>query len=456
MSVALAFGASACAVEPYACQDHVQCVRGGASGRCEEPGYCAYTDEACPGGLRFSPNAGDGLASACVGDSAGSDSDGSSGAAPSTGMSEGSGPGGEPSCGDGRLDPGETCDDGNHADGDGCSATCVVSGTERWVRRHAGAGGGDDRGLALVVLASGAVVVAAEQGERDGTHSALALRWGPDGGEEAPPWLDALDDDRRVYGLGSDGTSVLMAGEQPSSDPAGSRAWFARLSIELEPLALGAVDTLADEAGRGVAVAPTLGYVLVGEQGGVAWARWLDDDRPDWHGEAVTSIDAVAQRSDGAFAVVGTTAAASVRWWLVSSQGAVLGGGQADGDRAHAAAFDPNGRLLLAGLRGGQAWLAAHELDGAMRWAAAPTATAVHGLAVSPAGDALVAGRLDDRGWVGRWGDDGSERWSGPVLSTNAPTELHAIAWSENGLIVTGTERSPAGDLDVVVASLEP
>jgi len=29
-------------------------------------------------------------------------------------------------CGDGILDPGEECDDGNNVDGDSCSAVCVV------------------------------------------------------------------------------------------------------------------------------------------------------------------------------------------------------------------------------------------------------------------------------------------------------------------------------------------
>lgn len=29
-------------------------------------------------------------------------------------------------CGDGNVDPGEQCDDGNNADGDGCSATCTI------------------------------------------------------------------------------------------------------------------------------------------------------------------------------------------------------------------------------------------------------------------------------------------------------------------------------------------
>jgi cysteine-rich repeat protein len=32
----------------------------------------------------------------------------------------------EPVCGDGELDDGEECDDGNNTDGDGCSATCTI------------------------------------------------------------------------------------------------------------------------------------------------------------------------------------------------------------------------------------------------------------------------------------------------------------------------------------------
>jgi len=35
----------------------------------------------------------------------------------------------EPACGDGVLDAGEGCDDGNTVDGDGCSSTCVVEAT---------------------------------------------------------------------------------------------------------------------------------------------------------------------------------------------------------------------------------------------------------------------------------------------------------------------------------------
>ena len=36
--------------------------------------------------------------------------------------------GGPPVCGDGHLDPGEECDDGNTQNGDGCSSTCQIEG----------------------------------------------------------------------------------------------------------------------------------------------------------------------------------------------------------------------------------------------------------------------------------------------------------------------------------------
>lgn len=44
-------------------------------------------------------------------------------------------------CGDGRVDAGEACDDGNKASGDGCSVTCAV---EQPAGRDDGDGDGDD------------------------------------------------------------------------------------------------------------------------------------------------------------------------------------------------------------------------------------------------------------------------------------------------------------------------
>ncbi len=44
-----------------------------------------------------------------------------------------------PSCGDGYMDPGEACDDGNNTDGDGCAADCTIE-------TGGGGGGGNESG----------------------------------------------------------------------------------------------------------------------------------------------------------------------------------------------------------------------------------------------------------------------------------------------------------------------
>ena len=71
----------------------------------------------CAGGECVLPTCGDGeldAGEACD-DGNGDDGDGCSSACAS-----------EYECGDGSTDPGESCDDGNHDDGDGCSARCEI------------------------------------------------------------------------------------------------------------------------------------------------------------------------------------------------------------------------------------------------------------------------------------------------------------------------------------------
>ncbi len=65
-------------------------------------------------------------------------------------------------CGDGTLDPTEECDDGNLADGDGCSATCTLEIPDAWTcpAEYYNASDGCDCGCAVVDpdCASGASV----------------------------------------------------------------------------------------------------------------------------------------------------------------------------------------------------------------------------------------------------------------------------------------------------------
>ena len=456
--VVLCSGLHACSVAPYACLDDNQCVRAGQEGVCEVEGYCAYLDLDCVSGWRFSVNAAEDLANQCVPDDD-FDSGGSSSSGGSTDSS--SSGGGDFVCGDGVVDPGEDCDDANLDEGDGCTPQCRISGSERWVQRYGAMA--DDRAVAMLVRDDGVVVVAGEQDDAEGDRSALVLAYEPDGALIEPAWVDEEPGDRRVHGLATDGLTVMVTGEQSSTGPAGARAWYAWLDALVEPQQIGAVDTLAYEVGRGAAYT-SQGFVLIGIQDGRAWARWVQSDRPDWRGEAVTTVDVVASRGDGAFVIAGSTARAPMQWWLISPQGSPLAEGSADGQSLRAAGFDAAGRPLLGGTRGGQPWLAAFELDGSTAFDVIVDVDvpegSVEGIAGVVNGDCYAVGTDGGgvQGWAARLDSMGRVRWSDRVLTSQGEVELGAVVHDHRNevLYVAGTERREAGDLDVLVAALEP
>jgi hypothetical protein len=85
--VAVAFALASCWDATYHCTRDDQCVLHGVSGRCEPNGYCSLPSDSCASGFVWADHAP--LAGSCV---AASDD------------------GGVPLCGNGVLDPGETCD----------------------------------------------------------------------------------------------------------------------------------------------------------------------------------------------------------------------------------------------------------------------------------------------------------------------------------------------------------
>jgi len=50
----------------YPCEKDDQCERDGMRGVCSDAGWCAYDDDECPSGLRYSPIADESLAKKCV------------------------------------------------------------------------------------------------------------------------------------------------------------------------------------------------------------------------------------------------------------------------------------------------------------------------------------------------------------------------------------------------------
>lgn len=52
--------------EPFECETDAQCNLDGEAGRCQDAGYCAYEDDECDSGFRYSLDAPEELAGECT------------------------------------------------------------------------------------------------------------------------------------------------------------------------------------------------------------------------------------------------------------------------------------------------------------------------------------------------------------------------------------------------------
>jgi cysteine-rich repeat protein len=110
--------------------------------------------------------------------------------------------GASPACGDGTVDDGEECDDGNAVDADGCNANCVASGRLLWQVRDGDIDEDAGRGIVVVpngdVFAIGTVFV-------DGIHEDIWLASWSNEGEQR--FSHDIDLDGESYERGVDITA---------------------------------------------------------------------------------------------------------------------------------------------------------------------------------------------------------------------------------------------------------
>lgn len=259
-----------------------------------------------------STSAGSGVADSTTTDD-GSESDGSESSGDETGPVS--------SCGDGILDEGEQCDDGNSMDADGCNADCVESGSELWM--HATMNAWDriavapDDGIVVARSANGLGLVFVGQLDADGRTLDEAPMLSPDPMATDSDVLglafDALGRQAlsiHWYELDSMGQYVVSIGEILVSDAEGARGWqledlqggryqfgtgpdgsvygVRRLGLELRARRYDAagqlvVDELLPEgnfSGRDLAVTSSGALMLVGsetierydDQGALSWS----------------------------------------------------------------------------------------------------------------------------------------------------------------------------------------
>ncbi len=251
----------------------------------------------------------------------------------------------EPHCGDGLIQSGEICDDGNGDDADGCDSECVAPpGTLVWASGYDGGGGLDDCALDVTTDAFGYVYAAGFDGH-GGVSRAWVRKYTPSG---APLWTHFFIDEQRgaheAHAIAITNKGAVVVGGLDGANTADTDAWVRRL----EPEAGDEVWTQRftgvgayDDAIRGMTAANDDSVVVCGERAVTegnsdGWIARVDHD-----GEVMWALD-------------------------------VFGGG--GDDRVNDCAVTQAGELLVAGNItlegvGARVWVEAFELESAdSRW----------------------------------------------------------------------------------------
>lgn len=378
LSVVLTVGVPGCfQTVTYACEDNAQCRVDGAQGVCEPSGYCAYEDDACDGGRRYGPFAGD-LADRCVDPEPGTTSSEGSGATGTRGGSESS------------------------SDATGCTTDCASPGTVLWSVQP---GPGRVRDLAVwndALVAVGQETDAWVVERRTQTDGALV--------DAAPTILDG--EARGVAPLS--GTRLVVAGSRAGTF--GSQATVVGLddALAMQWQSAPAVGQSSDA--RGVAVWSGVA-VSVGAVADGAFAVGYDEDGqetfrrvfPDAEGGAPLAgvtpgaggVSAVGERPSGA-------------WLLRLAGGGALvaevaaGAGIARGVASLGPADD-----LVVGEDGGAGWVVRVQGE-AVEVLPSPLASgALADAAALDDGGWVVVGTDTSQGvrpWAAVWNADGSQR----------------------------------------------
>ncbi|MCA9709926.1 MAG: hypothetical protein KDK70_29070 [Myxococcales bacterium] len=484
-------------LQPFQCIDDEDCRAGSVQGWCEDARYCSYPDAECPSGRRYSDLAGP-LASVCTGVGGSESSSGSStsmdtsagsttaeGSSDSTAESSGSG---NPTCGNGVVEPGEECDELDAVDGDGCNTDCWASGSVRWSAVVASDGGGDDRLFGLTQLASGDVVsVGYFQAE---TRDVLISRWSV-GTVEDGQVTPGQESGRVVYDVdgGSDAAeAVVLAalGEVfvcGTANVAGtSRSWVGRWDAALppDPIFQAPLPAVASGGCFDIAYVSSSNVTAVGGNSTVAWAHRFTStdatggDQAEVMGASETRFRSAVRAPDGDLFVAGQVGDLATVYEPVSATDlgpAVVQTANAIQPQSMRVTSDAIvlGGLLRDGGSFDELWVAAFELDGTPRWEYTPAqpglaADEVEDIALDPAGNVYAIGHVTrnndnpDR-WVAKLDPEGTLVWErhdyeGSDVGIDRGRSIEVLP--DGDLLVVAEITSTEGDLDGWIARLAP
>lgn len=295
----------------FTCEGDDECVLR-AGGQCEADGWCSYPSDDCDGGQVYGPYAPESVADACVVPHGGSTGDTATADPSATTEDSGSGQSGStgdapvPTCGDGVVDDGEACDDGNNEPDDGCHPLCVEPYQAAWTANYDETGR-EDRGFAVDIdaEADAIYIVGLTQSSDASGDDLLVQRWGLTDGALVWSWsrdLASGTDRAEQVVVDAKGDVVVVGVETEGSGT--EHAWLAKFD-EAGVVAWERADSMGSKA-EGVTLADDGRIVAVGRAGGfggsLAWHQWYAaDGTPD--GEPLL-LGMDTERGDGGVDVI--------------------------------------------------------------------------------------------------------------------------------------------------------
>lgn len=416
----------------YACDQPEQCLVDGVQGTCEVAGFCAFPDDACDSGRRFSPFAGDGFARDCV-DGASTTSDTTSIATTTTSS----------------LGTDTTTADTST----GCTTDCSEGGW-LWTIRDADLGVGAAHGLAN---AGTGVLVTGERDVDVGRTEAFVARYTVSRGQRESQTAIESDDDASGVGTAiaasADDGAYVVVGSETSTD--GLRGFVARFDDEAM-VWIRRHDTLLDDEYRGVGLAADGRAIVAGRSGADAIVHAFDDAGTDVFARTISpvapasaaTLHAIAVAPGGTSWVAGTltTGRQTSDPWarrLQADGGTALEFIEDDPasapDVARAIVGLPDGGFVIGGVVANEGWLArvASETSQSAR---VLDDGEVHGLALAPDGSIVATGWTAGIGrdvWLAGFSAalDPTPLWEVTLDHAGLDDEAHAVVVADDGTV---------------------
>lgn len=485
-------------IDPFACVDDGPCQRSGVQGQCSN-GYCSYPDGMCESGYRYSEYADDSVANTCVpvGDgettstqttSETSTSTGSGTGSESSGDSSSSGDSPDPACGNGVLDTGEACDDGENNDGTSCNTECEIPGTVVTARviGLAGQGQGVAHGITatadwiIVVGEVGELGAITENGEFAAGSTNVFVAICPKDSRpcEVPPRDGETAGGAAAFAVAAvpptktEANSFWVAGREVMPDPQDLRTWYGLYESSVLGMVQGGHnDRDNPDALYGVAIhramneETELRYVtMVGSLNGRVYVERLDGagEREWFHepSEVGGTARAVAVGGGGRAAIVGEDEGAG---WLLRTY--PHGGLKPPTPLVTAetgpmgVAISPSGAITVVAHSEGDGWIGRYPAVGKTPdWVGGIGEPGSGYMAVAASGeDSIAVGFGESGARAERYDNQRQRMWTGAEVWREPPADqLNAVTLTDDGRLFAAGFRTVGGQLQPVVIELIP